>query len=64
MVVAKPAQPDAGADETERGTWGSPIEFLMSCIAMSVGLGMLIWWLSFPTHFEYYRLNSWKCVCK
>lgn len=24
---------------TERATWGNPIEFLMSCIAMSVGLG-------------------------
>ena len=24
----------------ERQTWGNPVEFLMSCIAMSVGLGM------------------------
>jgi len=23
----------------ERDTWGNPIEFLMSCISMSVGLG-------------------------
>lgn len=25
--------------ETDRATWGNPIEFLMSCIAYSVGLG-------------------------
>lgn len=23
----------------ERETWGNPVEFLMSCISMSVGLG-------------------------
>jgi len=26
-------------EEGERGTWGNPIEFLLSCISMSVGLG-------------------------
>jgi hypothetical protein len=27
------------AQGTDRQTWGNPVEFLMSCIAMSVGLG-------------------------
>jgi len=27
------------AKTIERETWGSPLEFLLSCIAMSVGLG-------------------------
>lgn len=26
-------------DDCDRGSWGNPLEFLMSCIAMSVGLG-------------------------
>lgn len=26
-------------DEANRDTWGNPIEFLLSCISMSVGLG-------------------------
>jgi len=31
---------EEGVDKTtERETWGNPVEFLMSCIAMSVGLG-------------------------
>ncbi|KAH8323332.1 hypothetical protein KR067_005258 [Drosophila pandora] len=31
--------PEAGKSPEERATWGKGIEFLMSCIAMSVGLG-------------------------
>lgn len=30
------------AQGTDRQTWGNPVEFLMSCIAMSVGLGNYI----------------------
>jgi len=30
---------DIAIDEQERQKWGSPVEFLLSCIAMSVGLG-------------------------
>ena len=30
------------AKTIERETWGSPLEFLLSCIAMSVGLGIEI----------------------
>ncbi|KAL7725417.1 hypothetical protein ACLKA6_001877 [Drosophila palustris] len=36
------AEPEAGKSATgegERDTWGKGVEFLMSCIAMSVGLG-------------------------
>lgn len=32
---------EEGTPHVERQTWGNPIEFLMSCIAMSVGLGTL-----------------------
>ncbi|XP_018580348.1 sodium-dependent nutrient amino acid transporter 1 [Anoplophora glabripennis] len=34
-----PPQDDEDDDGQERATWGNGIEFLMSCIAMSVGLG-------------------------
>lgn len=33
------AEPVAAVDDDDRGGWGKSIEFLMSCIAMSVGLG-------------------------
>jgi solute carrier family 6 amino acid transporter-like protein 5/7/9/14 len=33
------------AKTIERETWGSPLEFLLSCIAMSVGLGIEICFL-------------------
>lgn len=40
---AKQVSPMAMDDgqAAERQTWGNPVEFLMSCIAMSVGLGNL-----------------------
>ena len=33
--------PEVGGDDDgpQRASWGNPIEFLLSCIAMSVGLG-------------------------
>ena len=38
--VSTMALEDGAVDKTtERETWGNPVEFLMSCIAMSVGLG-------------------------
>lgn len=33
------ATTDAEAGGVDRANWDSPIEFLLSCIAMSVGLG-------------------------
>lgn len=41
---------EAGLGNTERAQWGNGMEFLMSCIAMSVGLGN-IWRFPF-TAFE------------
>lgn len=32
---------DVDESENERGNWGNGLEFLFSCIAMSVGLGNL-----------------------
>ncbi|CAL8123743.1 unnamed protein product [Orchesella dallaii] len=37
--VAEVTLPDGSEEEEERDTWGNPIEFLLSCISMSVGLG-------------------------
>jgi hypothetical protein len=40
-------------DQTDRDTWGNPIEFLLSCISMSVGLGMYKnYLLNFKTHLK------------
>ncbi|ODN04548.1 Sodium-dependent nutrient amino acid transporter 1, partial [Orchesella cincta] len=36
--VSTPSADDSNEEE-ERDTWGNPIEFLLSCISMSVGLG-------------------------
>ena len=33
------------AKTTERETWGNPLEFLLSCISMSVGLGTALQFL-------------------
>ena len=42
--------PDTGpSDGHERATWGQPIEFLMSCISMSVGLGN-VWRFPFTAY--------------
>jgi solute carrier family 6 amino acid transporter-like protein 5/7/9/14 len=30
---------EEGEGQQQRATWGNPIEFLMSCISLSVGLG-------------------------
>nr|XP_023015829.1 sodium- and chloride-dependent GABA transporter 1-like [Leptinotarsa decemlineata] len=32
-------RPPGGTDEDERGGWGNKLDFLMSCISLSVGLG-------------------------
>ncbi|ODM96691.1 Sodium-dependent nutrient amino acid transporter 1 [Orchesella cincta] len=42
IATITPAQPPATGDEgpgDERDTWDNPLEFLLSCISMSVGLG-------------------------
>ncbi|XP_020706820.2 sodium-dependent nutrient amino acid transporter 1-like [Athalia rosae] len=38
-----------GGDEEERATWGNGLEFLMSCIAMSIGLGN-VWRFPFTAY--------------
>ncbi len=38
-IILKVASVEDGKAEHERATWGNPVEFLMSCISMSVGLG-------------------------
>lgn len=39
MPTATPTPQTNASKDKERGGWGNDIEFLMSCIAMSVGLG-------------------------
>lgn len=38
-AVSSTSAKTSSANPNERGNWGNDIEFLMSCIAMSVGLG-------------------------
>jgi hypothetical protein len=45
IVVKKPKEHstiDVDESENSRGNWGNGLEFLFSCIAMSVGLGKII----------------------
>lgn len=39
ITVTSSTTPVTAKSSKERGSWGNDIEFLMSCIAMSVGLG-------------------------
>ncbi|XP_055710093.1 sodium-dependent nutrient amino acid transporter 1-like isoform X2 [Phlebotomus papatasi] len=41
IQISEPAQSEEGSSDNvgERPTWGNSLEFLMSCISMSVGLG-------------------------
>jgi hypothetical protein len=39
LVAVEQAQVEGGGGGGERGTWGSEIDFAMSCIAYAVGLG-------------------------
>ncbi|KAF4521704.1 hypothetical protein B566_EDAN013002 [Ephemera danica] len=48
-VVGKEGPDNAGDDGPERQQWTSPVEFLMSCIAMSVGLGN-VWRFPFTAY--------------
>ena len=41
-------------DEEERQQWSNPIEFLLSCIAMSVGLGSKLPFPKIVIHRRYY----------
>ncbi|XP_043238326.1 sodium-dependent nutrient amino acid transporter 1-like [Amphibalanus amphitrite] len=43
------AEGNAGAADQERDQWSSPIEFLLSCVAMSVGLGN-VWRFPFTAY--------------
>ena len=48
---------DSGGDDHKKQEWSNPLEFLLSCIAMSVGLGSKL--LLNSTHnFLTMRLNQ------
>lgn len=62
VVFLKKQQMNETDEGQQRDTWGNPVEFLMSCISLSVGLGN-IWRFPFTavrwsyvtqTYFSYY----------
>ena len=53
---------DSGGDDHKKQEWSNPLEFLLSCIAMSVGLGSKL--LLFSTHYlQPIRLKQMQIQC-
>jgi solute carrier family 6 amino acid transporter-like protein 5/7/9/14 len=48
-VLKQPGRRDEDDEEPERQQWDNPIEFLLSCISMSVGLGN-VWRFPFTAY--------------